>query len=336
MVKLSDVLRKAQEAGTQAKDKPGLMSEAAKAKESSIDIHEMKIIYENAIVDLRKFMDDVLKGNKISGERVFNIAEKLVYHLRVDKDTIVSFINIFGFLGETDDYLYSHSLNVAILAGGIGMTLEYNEQQLLNLCVSSLLHDLGLLKIPEKIIKKPGKLTKDEFALIQKHCSYGLDLLDNISDIPESIKEVVYQHHERIDGSGYPEGKKGSEISESAKIIAMIEVYEAMTHPRPYRGEKIIPYDGVREVVQEAKKSFEPRLVKKFLRFITPYPLGSYVLLNSNEIGRIVQTYEDRPLRPVVEIFFDSKGKPPEEPKRIDLAKSSVLHIEKAIDDSLL
>ncbi len=336
MVKLSDMLRKAQESENKAKDKPGLLSEAVQAKETPIDMHEMKRIYEDAIVDLREFMDDVVEGKKVTGRRVFSIAETIIHYLRVDKDTLVSFINIFGYLGETDDYLYSHSLNVAILAGGIGMTLEYKEPQLLNLCVSSLLHDLGLLQIPEKIIKKPGKLTMDEFAQVKKHCSYGLDLLANISDMPESIQEVVYQHHERIDGSGYPEGKKGPEISESAKIIAMIEVYEAMTHPRPYRGEKIIPYDGVREVVQEAKRSFEPRLVKKFLRFVTPYPLGSFVLLNNNEIGRIIQTHEDRPLRPVVEIFFDCEGKPPEEPKRIDLAKSPVLHIEKAIDDSLL
>ncbi len=336
MVKLSDVLRKAQESEAEDKDKPGLISEAIKAKEAPVDMHEMKRIYEDAIVDLREFMDDVVEGKKVTGKRVFSIAERIIHYLRVDKNTLVSFINIFGYLGETDDYLYSHSLNVAILAGGIGMALEYNEQEILNLCVSSLLHDLGLLKIPDKIIKKPGKLSKDEFAQVKKHCSYGVDLLANISDMPESIHEVVYQHHERIDGSGYPEGKNGPEISESAKIIAMIEVYEAMTHPRPYRGQKIIPYDGVREVVQEAKRSFEPRLVKKFLRFITPYPLGSFVLLNNNEIGRIVQTHEDRPLRPVVEIFFDSEGKPPEEPKRIDLTKSPVLHIEKAMDDSLL
>jgi HD-GYP domain-containing protein (c-di-GMP phosphodiesterase class II) len=336
MVKLSDMLRKAQESEERAKNRPGLLSEAIKAKEAPIDMHEMKRIYEDAFVDLRIFMDDVIEGKKITGKRVFNIAEKLVHYLRIDKNTLVSFINIFGYLGETDDYLYSHSINVAILASGIGMTLEYDKQQLLNLCVSSLLHDLGLLKIPEKIIKKPGKLSKDEFAHVKKHCAYGLDLLANISDMPESIQEVVYEHHERINGSGYPEGKKGPEISELAKIVAIIEVYEAMTHPRPYRTQKIIPYEGVREVVQEARRSFEPRLVKKFLRFITPYPLGSFVLLNNNEIGRIVQTDEDRPLRPVVEIFFDAEGKPPEEPKRINLAKFPVLHIEKAIDDTLL
>lgn len=334
MVKLSEVLRKAQE--SEPKGKPGLISEAFKAKEAGMGMHETKRIYEDSIIELRLAMEDVVSGKRITGQRVYGIADKIVRHLRLDKDTLVSFINIFGFLGESDDYLHSHSLNVAILAGGTGLALEYNDSQLLDLCTASLLHDLGLLKIPDKIIKKPGKLNKEEFIQVKKHCSYGLDLLANISDMPDSVHEVVYQHHERIDGTGYPEGKKGMEISDSAKIVAIVEVYEAMTHPRPYRGEKIIPYEGVREVVQEARRAFEPRFVKKFLRFITPYPLGSFVLLNNNEIGRIVQTYEEQPLRPVVEVFFDSDGKPPEEPKRIDLSKSPVLHIEKAVDDSIL
>ncbi len=334
MVKLSDILRKAQD--SKPTEKTGLISQAIRAKEALHDMHETKKIYEDAIVDLKTIMDDVLEGKKVTGRRVFSIAETIVFHLKVDKDTLVSFINIFGFLGETDDYLYSHSINVAILGGGIGMALEYSDSQLLNLCVACLLHDLGLLKIPEKIIKKPGKLNKDEFAQVIKHTSYGLDLLANISDMPDSVQEVITQHHERMDGTGYPEGKWGPDITESAKIVAIVEVYEAMTHPRPYRGEKIIPYEGVRQVVQDAKSAFDPRLVKKFLKFITPYPLGSFVLLNNNEIGRVVQTHEEHPLRPVVDVFFDSDGKPPDEPKRIDIAKSPVLHVEKAVDDSLL
>ena len=334
MIKLSDILRKAQE--SQSREKPGLISEVVQAKEAMVDMHASKKLYEDAVLGLRKIMENALQGKKVQGKRVFSIAEKIIQQLRVDRDTLVSFINIFSFLGETEDYLYSHSINVGILASGIGMALEYGEKQLLDLCVSALLHDIGLLKVPEKIIKKPGKLDKDEFAQVIKHTSYGLELLQNISDLPESAQEVVCQHHERMDGTGYPEKKKSMEVSESAKIVAIVEVYEAMTHPRPYRGEKTIPYEGVRQVVQEAKSTFEPRLVKKFLSFITPYPLGSFVLLNNNEIGRVVKTYEDQPLRPVIEIFFNSEGKPPENPKRIDLSKSPVLHIEKAVDESRL
>ena len=166
--------------------------------------------------------------------------------------------------------------------------------------------------------------------------AFGLELLRNIKDLPKSAPEVVYQHHERINGTGYPEGKKGEEISEYAKIVALTEAYEAITHPRPYRRKKIIPYEGVKMIIQEERDSFDPKLIKVFINIVTPYPLGSFVLLNNNEIGRVVGINEDFPLRPVVEIFFNAEGKPPEKPTRIDLTQSPILNIEKAVDENNL
>ncbi len=137
-----------------------------------------------------------------------------------------------------------------------------------------------------------------------------------------------------MDGTGYPEGKKGEEISEGARIVAILEVYDALTHPRPYRQSKFIPYEAVKMIIQEGKESFDPNLVKVFLNLVTPYPLGSFVLLNNGEIGRIVGINDGFPLRPVVEIYFDREGKPPEKPTRIDLTKSFIIYIEKAVDEN--
>jgi len=195
-------------------------------------------------------------------------------------------------------------------------------------------HDIGYLRISQEIINKPSKLSKEEYDQMKKHTIYGVELLDKIENIPECASEVVHQHHERIDGTGYPEGKKGEEISEYAKIVAIAEVYEAITHPRPYRREKIIPYEGVKIIVQNGKNSFEPELVKVFLNSISPYPPGSFVLLNNSAIGRVSSVNKGLPLRPVVEIFFDTDGKPPEIPIRVDLTKVPVLHIHKALDEN--
>ena len=136
-----------------------------------------------------------------------------------------------------------------------------------------------------------------------------------------------------MDGSGYPDGKRGDEISDYAKIVAIAEVYEAITHSRPYRREKIIPYQAVKTIVQKEKNSFAPEIIKVFLNSISPYPPGSFVLLNSGAIGRIISVNKSLPLRPVVEIFFDADGKPPEQPIRIDLAKAPVVNIDKALDE---
>ncbi len=334
MVKLSDVIRKAKE--LKVKDKTPFLSEAFRMKGNKPDLVETKKIYEAAILSLKPIMNDLQMGKRVHGKGVSDIAGILVNQLRMDRETLLSLLNIFAFLGEKDDYIYSHSVNASVLASGLAFSLGYDGDELVDLCASSLLHDIGLLRVPRDIITKPAALTQEEFELIKKHPAHGLDLLTNIKDPPKFSPEIIYQHHERINGTGYPEGKRGEDISEPAQVMAIIEAYEAITHPRPYRKEKNIPYAGVRMVVEESRRSFSPRLVKRFLNFMTPYPLGSFVLLNNGEIGRVIHLSENQPLRPVIEIFFDSRGKPPESPKRTDLSKSPVLCIEKAINDSYL
>jgi HD-GYP domain-containing protein (c-di-GMP phosphodiesterase class II) len=332
MVKLSEIVRK--NSSEKSQEEPALVSEALKVKENSENLPQVKKIYEDAILSTRLIMKDIRAGKTIKGSDVFSIAEFLVNRLRASGNLLLSLINIFSFYDERDDFLYSHSVNVSLLATNMGLALGYDESQIVDLCASSLLHDIGMLKIPEEIINKPSKLDEEEYKLIREHPAYGLELLVNIKDPPKSAPDVIYEHHEKVDGSGYPEGKKGEEISEYARIVALIEVYEALTHPRPYRKRKNIPYEGVKKIIQEERNSFDLRLVKIFLNFITPYPLGSFVLLNNGEIGRIIRINDNFPLRPVVELYFDAQGKPPERPARIDLTKSAILHIEKAIDES--
>jgi len=331
MIKLSEIIRKTAEEKPQ--EKPGLISEVIKIKKNKDkeSLLDLKKIYEEAILEVRLIMNDLKEGKVVEGKRVTNISEKIVEWLSIDKDMLLSLINNFSLYEKAEDYLYAHSINTSILAINLGSAYGLSKDELIDLCASTLLHDIGILKIPLEIITKPSKLTKEEFDLVKKHPDYGLQLLENIKDPPRSASKVIYEHHERIDGTGYPEGKKGEEISELAKIVAVVEVYEAITHPRPYH--RSIPYEGVKMVVQEAKSSFEPKWVKIFLNHITPYPPGSFVLLNNNEVGKVVSINENLPTRPVVEIVVNAGGKRLEKPKRIDLAKSSVLHISKALDE---
>jgi len=332
MVKLSDILRKTKE--EKSAEKPEFLTEVIKAKKDEEDFPENQKIYGDAISDLKNLMNDLREGKTIEGTRVTSIAEKIVQRLKLSKYMFLSLINEPSLYEKKENYLFQHCVNTAILAANLGLAQGFSQIELADLCASSLLHDIGILKIPEEIIFKPSKLTKEEFDLIKKHPAYGLELLDLINAPPDSAAEVIYQHHERIDGTGYPEGKKGEEISEFAKIVSIIEVYEAVTHPRPYH--RVIPYEGVKMVVQEARTSFEPKLVKAFLNYITAYPPGSYVLLNSNEIGKVVSINENLPMRPVIEVFINGGGKRLEKPRRIDLAKSPVLSISKALDESYL
>ena len=332
MVKLSEIIRKTPE--TKGQEERPQISDAVKAKENSESLPEIKKIYESSILLTKMLMDDLRKGKTVEGKDIVDMAKILVTKVRSSNNLLLSMINIFAFYSGKEDFLHSHSINVSLLAACIGLALEYDENKIIDLCASALLHDIGMLKIPAEVITKPSELSKEEERIVKQHPLYGLELLKNIKNAPKSAAAVIHQHHEKMDGTGYPEGKKGEEISEGARIVAILEVYDALTHPRPYRQSKFIPYEAVKMIIQEGKESFDPNLVKVFLNLVTPYPLGSFVLLNNGEIGRIVGINDGFPLRPVVEIYFDREGKPPEKPTRIDLTKSFIIYIEKAVDEN--
>jgi len=332
MVKLSDLLRKSLE--DKSSDKPGLISEAIKAKTDKKSLPEVKHNYDDAILQTIRIMNDIKAEKKVEGEDVLNIAKIITESLRINNDALLFFASSTTHYDTREDYFISHSVNTAILSGVLGLGLNFGENELVDLCVSALLHDIGLLKISPEIINKPKELTEKEFEQVKKHPSLGMELLNNINNLPESVPDVIYQHHEREDGSGYPKGIKSNEISKHAKIVAIVEVYEALIHPRSYRKKENIPYIAVKKLIQEERNSLDARFIKVFLNCITPYPPGSIVLLNNSEIGRVVSVNKNIPLRPVVQIFYDIKGKPPEETKMIDLSESPVLYIEKALEES--
>jgi HD-GYP domain-containing protein (c-di-GMP phosphodiesterase class II) len=321
MVKLSEIIRKS--AGTRYVGKPGLISEAFDIKKQKESLAELKKTYEDMVLHLMLIMDEIKEGKTVAEGKIGSLAEIITDILRADNNMLISLVHIFSYLGKQEDFLYAHSVNASILSTNLGLAFGYGRSELINLCVSSLVHDIGYLKLSQETINKPSKLTKEEYNHVKKHTIYGVELLSRIEGIPECASEVVHQHHERVDGSGYPDGK----------IVAIAEVYEAITHARPYRREKIIPYQAVKTIVQEEKNSFAPEIIKVFLNSISPYPPGSFVLLNSGAIGRIISVNKSLPLRPVVEIFFDATGKPPEQPIRIDLAKAAVVNIDKALDE---
>jgi len=332
MVKLSEIIRKS--TGIKYEEKPRLISEAFEIRKNKESLAEIKKTYEDMVLHVMLIMDEIKEGKSVAGGKIGSLAEIITDLLRADSNMLLSLVHIFSYLGKQEDFLYAHSVNASILSTNLGLASGLGRTELINLCMSALVHDIGYLKIPRDIINKPAKLKREEFDLVKKHTIYGVELLSKIEGIPESASEVVHQHHEKVDGSGYPNGKRRDEISNFAKIVAIAEVYEAITHPRPYRKEKIIPYQAVKTIVQKEKNSFEPEMVKVFLNSISPYPPGSFVLLNNGVIGRIFSVNKTFPLRPIVEIFFDSDGRPPENPTRIDLAKSSVVNIDKALDEN--
>lgn len=345
MVTLSELIKKSKE--KKSPEKKISISEAVQATPDKEKQRQQEIeeIYASAILRLKQIMDEIVLGRTKEWREIVQIVENIVGEFIIKPEIFLSLANNYALREFSNnhalrevikDYLYPHSVNVSILAVNLGFALGYNKSEVIDLAACSLIHDLGMLKISKQIIDKPSKLSEEEFAEIKRHPVYGLAFLLKIKDSPKITADVVYQHHENKDGTGYPEGKKGDEISEFAKIVAISEVFEAMTHPRPYRTERIIPFAAVKMIIQEDEAKFDQKVLKTFLNYITFYPINSFVMLNNNEIGRVLRINNLSPMRPIVEIVFDGLGNHLKKPKIIDLTKSPVLFIKKAVDEQSL
>ena len=330
MIRFTDLIKKVgKDVSPEAKIS---LSEAVLEKPEPETRQAIEGIYESAILRTKQFMDDVKEGQTREWNDILRIAEDIVSGFIVKPNVFLSLANDPARRVRVSNYFYLHSVNASILVADLGLALGHGKKKLADLCACALIHDIGMLNVSQEIIDKPAKLTEAEFDEVKRHPAYGLDLLRTVHSAPDIAFEVVAQHHENMDGSGYPEGKKGDEISEFSRIVAVVEVFEALTHRRPYRTETIILFDAVKIIVMENEKKFDPNVLKAFLNYITLYPIDSIVLLNNREIGRVVGVNPFNSMRPIVEIFLDAAGNRPEKPKIIDLAKVPVLFIKKALD----
>ncbi len=220
-----------------------------------------------------------------------------------------------------------HGINVAIFAIKIGEGLGYKRDQLVELGIAALIHDIGMCKIPDEVVNKEGVLTNEEYALIKKHPQFGYDIIFNaLGEEYKWLADVVSQEQEREEGQGYPRGLLGNEIHEYAKVIGIVDVYEALSHPRPQR-KRFLPYEATKVIVNSSKNMFPQKLIKALLTKLSCFPTGSYVVLNSKAIGRVVETNEAYPLRPVIEMLYDSMGKKLTEKKIVKLQDTPLLYI---------
>ncbi|WP_338042483.1 HD-GYP domain-containing protein [Paenibacillus ginsengarvi] len=223
-------------------------------------------------------------------------------------------------ISVTDHYLYQHSLNVCIYATMLGLSEGYSHQDLAVLGLGALLHDIGKTKIPLDILQKPGKLSGSEFEAMKRHTEFGYMLLKDEPNIPLLSAHCALQHHERIDGSGYPRGIRGGEIHEFAKWIGLVDSYDAMTSNRVYRSA-MLPHQAVEALYAGANTLYETSMVEHFRDKVAIYPLGTTVTLNTGESGVVVDINSQSPQRPIVRVLVDADGQPLHAPYEIDMSK---------------
>ena len=223
-------------------------------------------------------------------------------------------------LKTADDYTYMHSVAVCALMIALSKQLGLSEQETRRAGIAGLLHDLGKALMPMEVLNKPGKLTDEEFAIIKKHPAEGHRLLLGNSGADEMMLDVVLHHHEKIDGTGYPKGLKGEEISLFAKMGAVCDVYDAITSNRPYKAGWP-PSESLRKMAEWAKGHFDQRVFQAFVKSLGIYPIGSLVRLESGRLGLVIDQSEKSLLAPCVKVFYSTHSQARILPEIIDLSR---------------
>lgn len=317
---------------SQEKQKPQDMQIAKAMKEIVPDIERSKALYSKGVGLVKELLRNAAEKRLIELQAIIKESKELVGE--VVNWLILGDKTLYTFFYEDyspDDYLCNHMVNVMSMSIGAGLKLGYNKSQLDELGLAAFLHDIGMVEV-EDIALQPRLLTEEEFNQIKKHPVYGVDLLSQLKALSQAIVYAVREVHERFKGQGYPEGLKDDQISEFARIIGTVDVYEALTHNRVYR-KSYLPHEAIKEMLSSGNLLFDTRVLKVLVDQVGIYPIGSWVELNTNEIGKVININDKLPLRPVVNLLFDSARKRLEDPRVVDLAKQFNLSIKNPLSD---
>ncbi|NLD98826.1 MAG: HD domain-containing protein [Fibrobacter sp.] len=261
--------------------------------------------YDDALAKTKTILNNLTNGQSVSTELIRNIVVKFMKLFLTDRDIL---LNLSLQKPNDTDYLYSHSLNTCLLSINIAAAYGYNETQITEIGMGALLHDVGMLLVPKEIRFKQSRPTEDEWFEIQKHPLLGLYLLEKIPRLPEPVSLVAYQVHERENGKGYPKQRSSRLIHNYAKVVAVADVFEALSSPRSYR-EANLPYKAMEMVIRMTRQGLiSGEFVKALLEYSSLFPIGSIVELSNNCLAKVVQSNGTSFAKPSVCVLTDSKG----------------------------
>lgn len=284
-------------------------------------IMQLKLMNYSGIYILDDFSKDVDFREMLSEEARYEI-KKHLDHMRMYPNDMVTMRDLdrcidsltdtilltpladiinFSDLYYKHEYNDTHCINVAILAGLIGRKLEFERFLLKDLIKSALLHDMGKFAIPNEILEKPGRLTVSEYELVKQAPMAGYNMFAGNAFVNSIVKTGLLQHHERFDGSGYPQGLQGEEISVFGRIIAIADVFDALISDRPFRKANA-PVDAIRYLLED-RGQFDMNLVEYFLWCVVPYPNGTTIKLTDGRDALVLHNYVEEPMRPKVKVI---------------------------------
>lgn len=272
------------------------------------------MLHDQAKTIQGRLIKRVAKGKIADLEEVNNITQEIVTKAFECDDALA----ITTLLKDNDEYFLEHSINCAILMVMFGRSLEIEKSTLQHLGAGAFLMDIGMVKLPLLLTQKTDSLSVQETQRMQRHIDIALKLLDPIEGIDEISLTVIKQHHERLDGTGYPDGLRGEQISQYGRMAAIVDTYDSLTTSRPYR-DTFKPADALKKMQAEGL-GLDKELLGKFIGCIGANPIGSLVKLASGKLAMVMRLNRLHPLSPTVMVFYNLTTKT-DEVAQLDLSK---------------
>jgi len=267
-------------------------------EESFKKYREVERKYSSTVQSVKKIINDLAVGKKLERGNVEQVSSSVLDSLP-DKSSVLMCLSS---VRSYDEYTFNHSVNVSFYSMLIASWIKLPQDKLKMAVEAGLLHDIGKAKIPPEVLNKKGKLTEKEFELMKKHPVLGYEMIkESKIEIPEDVMNSILMHHEREDGHGYPLGLKAKQIPVIAKIVALADVYDALTSQRIYK-DRETPFDTFRELEIGGMGHFDTAILLTFLQNISSYYIGAEVIMNTGEKGRVVSVLPMNISYPIVEI----------------------------------
>ncbi len=294
---------------------PGIMiGKWRKSKESEV-LNRRKIVkktYFNAVAFTKGVIKGIKAGETVSIKKAKRLIGSMVDALLSEEQLLIGMTSIKDY----DEYTFHHSVNVSILSIALGQRIGLNRNKVTALGIAALFHDLGKAEVPYKVLNKPSVLNEEDWKVIQKHPLWGalsLLKLKGIDDVSMQSAIVAFQHHMNCDFSGYPKLAKPIELTFFSKIISIADKYDAMTSSRVYNKQPLTPEQAIGNMMVKSEKEVDPILLKFFINMVGNYPVGSLVMLDTREMGIVLEGNRSIPERPRVMVIVDSSGNEVEE-----------------------
>jgi HD-GYP domain-containing protein (c-di-GMP phosphodiesterase class II) len=307
-----------------------MMEEGREEEPKKVD-QSMEGLFDEMVLMIEDIFEKIRNGVGYEKEKILDLIGRLIQKVEEDRNRALETTA----REHEGKYIYTLAASVTILAVVTGMSLEYEKSKLVTLGAGALLHDVGMVRVPNYITEKNAKLSPDEYNRIKTHTIHGYRIITKELQLTNEIASIALQHHEAYDGNGYPRKSRSGAISEMAKIVSICDAFAAMTRKRSYRDEHL-SYHAMKTILSESNRKFDPRIVKAFLSNMAIYPVGSIVQLNNNVIGRVVSANPELPLRPKITVLMDEFGDKVKEETVLDLQEMTNVFITKPLSKSYL